>query len=370
MKKIGIITLMHGFNYGGMLQCYALQKIVQGFGMETQIIDYPMSPRRRKFRQLSNCLGQTTARWLEKIFWQRRLSKPLTKLFENFRQQELQLSQPIASRSALTCLSRQYDAIIVGSDQVWSQLWYTPEYFLDFAAPGVHKISYAACAGTITNISASRQLQLTQKLKDFTAISVRNQMTQALVSDLTGIVPEITADPTLLLQWQALPKPVEILHDHYILLYAMSQDSFEKNRDHIRQLVNELKLPLVAIKSDVLQPWMEDFADCHWLNPGVFDWVAAFQHADYIFTDSFHGTLFAANNRKPLWNYIGKQRSFERVAYIACRYHLLSAYCEPDEVLKNLELQRNPDYYDKVHSAIAEHRQFSMDWLRQKIAMG
>lgn len=367
MKKIGIITLMHGFNYGGMLQCYALQQTLRELGNETEVIDYPMSPRRRQLRRISGCLGDAGARQLEKLVWQLRPERKLFQKFEQFRRQDLKLSKRINTPSELAGLSKKYDKIVVGSDQVWNQSWYTPEYFLRFAAPEVQKISYAACCGAAALVPPERRPELVRALGDFDRISVRNEMTRDFVRDLTGAVPDIVADPTVLPTWRSYAKPPAIPYSNYILWYAMSRDSYDRNRQHILRLAAELALPLVIVRSDVLQPWLSEPGHFEWRNPDIFDWIGAFEHADYVFTDSFHGSIFAALNRKPLWNYIGRQHSFERVAYIANRYQLLAAYCQPEEVISSLASQQQSPYYDAVHHALAVHRQFSLGWLRQAI---
>ena len=40
MKKIGLITIHDTFNYGSLLQTYALYKAIESLGVEIELIDY------------------------------------------------------------------------------------------------------------------------------------------------------------------------------------------------------------------------------------------------------------------------------------------------------------------------------------------
>ena len=369
MQKIGIMTLMHGFNYGGMLQCYALQEVLRELGFEIEVIDYPPSPRQRLFRRLSSsCLPSKVINTLEGQLWFLKRRKKLWRKFEDFRNKELHLSKRINSRAELKELSQSYDIVLVGSDQVWNQSWFTPEYFLDFPSPGIKRIAYAACCGAEFPIPEARRTRLMDDLKKFDNISVRNEMTLRFVQDQIGISPFIAADPTLLRNWKNLEKPLDIPYEKYILVYILSEKVMGEKQTIIKELARQLNLPIVAVHSDVLQPWFPSFADFELHNPGVFEWMAAFQHAEFVFTDSFHGTIFAVLNQKPLWNCIGRCHSFERIAYAVSRYHIQQAYCNPNEVIDHLEAQKvDPSYYKQVLLAVKEHRSESLHWLQKAL---
>lgn len=357
MQRTGIITLMSGYNYGGMLQCFALQETLRQLGGIPEVINYPISSKRRLLRRWGGRPATALAAWMG-------AERKLYGKFETFRRRELQLSRPVNTHAELARLSEEYSAVIAGSDQIWNQSWYAPEYYLDFAAPGVRRIAYAACCGADLPFPAWRRRELEKNLQAFDRISVRNRMTRDFVRNLTGGDPAVVADPTVLFDWPESPRPAG-LPERYILLYAMSRNSFQLRREKLEKLAAELRLPLVAVYSDVLSPWLAEYGGERLVNPNVMEWMGALRHAECVFTDSFHGTVFALRNRKPLWNYIGSCRSFERIVDIVERYGIGIAYCEPEEVLRSLEAQRVPAYYTAVEKSVAAHREFSLNWLRK-----
>lgn len=359
MAKIGIVTLIHSVNYGGILQSFALLEELRARNHEVDLIDTAMSSRRRLVRF---CGGTALERWLFGLGARRRLCGH----FSAFEYAHLRFSPMADSFAALRRLSADYDVLIAGSDQIWNQSWYLPAFFLDFAAPGVRRVAYAACCGAKLPIPETRRRKLLRDLQAFDRISVRNRASADFVRDLTGIEPPITADPTILHRWSRISH-AKGLPDRYILLYPMSEKVFREKREAILGLAAALRLPLVTIHSQVLSPWLGDFGDVQLIDPEIEQWIAAFQNAEYVFTDSFHGTVFSLLNHKPLWNYIGKNHSFERIAYLVEHYGIDSACCAPSAVLENLERQRAKDYYSVVDDAIKEHRRRSLLFLEEAI---
>lgn len=219
------------------------------------------------------------------------------------------------------------------------------------------KVSYAACFGH-SNQLGLHQRQVGDWLAAFDLLSVRNTMSQAMVKKLCRRESQIVADPTLLCDVNILASNPELPYKQYALLYALSRDRFEKLSCQFAQFRKELELPIVAIKSDVLQPWPINGIDYEIPNPGIEQWLGLFRDAAFILTDSFHGTLYAVKNQVPFLNYIGSSRSRERVAYVVDRYALHAGYPP------NLRDSLNPVFdFEPINREIQSHVAESMDFL-------
>ncbi len=329
--RIGILTLMHGYNYGGVLQCYGVKRALECQGHNVEVIDFHPRPGWRKARHIAGYLGSVGERLAVDLISAKKYGKQIHRSFQDFRRNRLNLSPPCNSTADLQRLMQRYDAMVVGSDQVWNLDWAIPEYFFSFANDYQGKLfSYAACFGH--RKQSSEVLEAAGSwLTRFDAISVRNGMSQSIVKNASKRDSMIVADPTLLVSFDDMVEAPELPFDDYILLYALSNARYHDAIDHLKAIATKKDLPIVAVQSDVLQNWDMSAADYCVKNPSVEQWLGLFQNACFVLTDSFHGTLFSIKNHVPFLNYIGTATSSERVAYVAQRYGLANGYYPPDQ---------------------------------------
>lgn len=357
--RVGILTLMHGYNYGGLLQCFSLQQALENLGHQVEIIDYHPRPGWRKLRRFGGWFGSIGDKLIVDGASAHKYKSEVHAKFQGFRRTHLKLSSPCNTLNGLRRLMTRYDAMVVGSDQVWNLDWTIPEYFFSFATgyKGL-LISYAACCGH--RVKAEQDLDdIGRWLERLDAISVRNTMTQKFVKKSCGRDSIIVVDPTLLIDLSELASPPPVpFDDNYILLYGLSEGRYRKAIDSIKSIATEKGLPVVAIKSDILQDWDMSAMDYCLENPSLEEWLWMFQNATLVLTDSFHGTLFSIKNRVPFVNYIGKATSSERVAYIAHRYGLSEGYCSPDSIKYALEQD-----FDAIMRHVTQHVNDSKDFL-------
>ena len=197
--KIGIVTFFCVPNYGAMLQAYALWHYLEDRGHEVEFIDYSFGNTRRM--PLWKCFfSRNIANWIGMV------RKKLA-LRAQFEITQFSASFPRTKRvstfSELLELGKRFDAIIVGSDQMWNPLWCSksslPIVLLDFAAEKVKRISYAVSFGT-REWQKEQNAELAGKLlRRFDAISVREKSGAELVHSLSGRNDaQILLDPTLL----------------------------------------------------------------------------------------------------------------------------------------------------------------------------
>lgn len=287
IKKIGIVTWHYYQNYGSQLQAYGLLKTLRDMGYEARILNY-RSPKYDR----SNLLK----RFVEKIalifpmsFWDNvfpRLKLPERRFRKIYN--ETKISH---SAEDLEHISREFDAIICGSDQIWAPNVFNPVYLLNFVPKGIRKVSYAASIGldSIPDVLVSQYNSL---LSSFNAVSVREKQGARILKELCGIDSEVVLDPTLLVDaahWSSISVTPQLSNSPYIFCYFLKEDhQYSKAVINYAQ-ANGLRIIAVsANKSD--SQWARTY---NYSDVGPREFLGLIKGADSVFTDSYHGTIFS-----------------------------------------------------------------------------
>jgi len=291
MSKIAILTLMYkNYNYGGVLQAYALQKKLQIMGYDSEQIKYEKELTYNKAKKSINLINRVCVflvRFIlkEKLFLRKRK-------FDLFIDRNIKSSLPF-TKSQLVKENTNYNAFVVGSDQVWNPNWIDSTYFLDFVKPSVKKISYAASIG-VSSIPDEKQQFYYNNLKSFDALSVREIYGQKELSQILDKPVYKVADPTLLLsgdQWKNISKDIE-LNEDYIFCYFLGAN--RKTHKIVSEVSKRLGLKIVSL------PYLTGlsnagffFGDIRLYSVGPDEFLGLIKNAKYIITDSFHGCVFS-----------------------------------------------------------------------------
>ena len=299
--KIGTLTFHNAANYGAVLQTYALIKVLQALGVESEVINYlsPFNEKRFRKKPLRNYLKP---RELYNVIFNNSYQKYNNEIFHNFVAEFIPLSDDVySSQTDLKNVENNYDAIIVGSDQIWNLACTEGDdsFFLPFVKNTSKKNSYAASFG-FTEIIPSQREKYASLLHDFNNISVREDEGVTIVRELCGHEAVKVEDPTILLN----EKDWGIIADYskcplgceYLLLYLMSEDKdiirFAQNyaRKHSLNIVYITQRFMKRIKKAI---YLRDVTPCQW--------VGLFLKANTIVTNSFHGSAFAVNFKKNMF---------------------------------------------------------------------
>lgn len=306
--KIGIFTLYGSTNYGGALQTYALTKVLQSQGHNVEIIRHvndstPLS-RIRKFLGIITSYSFRQFPALIKEFIRRKqqrhedyISSSKKEAFEKFYQSHLSFS-PRLNQADLPAYISDFDVIITGSDQVWTDVYsnYLPLFFEGLEAHSLKKISYAACSAHSKAPLYNRE-KLKKLIKNFDGISVRDETTKKLINHL-GRTEDVTivCDPTILYPFEeALCKRDK---GSYILCYVLGGEPAEGHKEYlnrIRQAHGNLPIIAVSTTNPSIHPYVDTVLDS--TNP--FEWVDLIAHATCVYTDSFHAVIFSLKFNTP-----------------------------------------------------------------------
>ena len=298
--KIGILTFHCAHNYGAVLQAYALQQYLISLGHNVEIINIVPSflkgyskrawlkcvTIRHPYRILKNLHSESKLYKLRKKRWQ---------AFDSFIKNELYLSHE------QNIIPDKYDAYIVGSDQVWNSKitkGLFPPYFCSFPFPKGKRIylSYAASMESI-QLSNFEKEQYRHLLKNFDYIGVREQELINVIAPLTEKKVHLTIDPTLLLDgdiWNKLAfRP--LIKGKYVLLYRVWNDFNSRN-------IAKLWANSNGAKVIELVSWLDSNTNNNLFQAASpLQFVTLFKYADYIITDSFHGTSFSIIFKKDFY---------------------------------------------------------------------
>ncbi len=303
-KKVGIITFHAAHNYGSSLQSYALKTIYTSLGVKSQIINFRTPAQKDQYTPLTKRKGFKYI--LKNAFfllnYKKRKEKYIT--FENFISTYLTEHQPeYYSLEQLTATPPDYDLYICGSDQIWNTRPNDASmaYFLPFT--NGKKASYAPSFGPIGNITNKEEIS--QYLKSFDMLSVRELRGQELVKEMTGTEAPILVDPTVLLkseQWDILSRE-RLVSGEYIFFYSLF--STRAMIREVREISRQLKLPVVVSNISNQNDLLTGFI--HKTNAGPREFLSLVKHAKLVITSSFHGSVFSILYNKPFLVYNGLQ---------------------------------------------------------------
>ena len=312
MKRVNIITFYNAKNHGAFLQAYALMKFLRINGYDVSFKGMKIEHEKVEdeyISQLNSILEES-----QKLF-------------------------------PLDWSNDDYDISIVGSDEVFNfnnRTYSKFPYFNGSNLDSERIISYAA------SIGAANYKKLILKhffkycnLRKFDAISVRDKRTEAFVKYFYKKNIYVDVDPTLLVNFDSdmiIPK-----FRNYVLVYTYGMKN--EHIQYIKRFAKEKGLEIVATG-----------AYCSWCEKNLavspFEWVGLVKYADYIFTSTFHGTIFSLKYQK---QFVALVDNAKKVKELLEMFGLSERYCQTinsneiaDLVETKIDYNKlNLDYYIK-----------------------
>ncbi len=317
--KIAILTLPLHANYGGIIQNYALQVALQRMGHEVSTINLKKAP-----------LGKKYDVPLLKMLSQLRKSKAKQHV-RRFISEHISLTAPVRTKKELRNFDfSEYGAVIVGSDQVWRACYAYPDiyaYFLDFVhAPSIRKIAYSVSFGVDKAEYTPEQSHVCGEcVRDFDMVTVREKSALALIRDIyqweCKKPPVQTLDPTMLLRREDYLQVSSAYIDEENVggLFYYVLDMTEEKRNAINKLSAELGVKPFTVNRKSRR-WYDKLEDR--MVPPLEEWLMAFHKARYVFTDSFHGSVFSIIFNKDFIAYGNRKRGMSRFHSLMEQFNL------------------------------------------------
>jgi len=355
---VAIHGLWYGNNYGSIITYYSLSKVLDKLG--------------KTYAMIRNPLGRDIdIDSLER-------SHPLRFAKEKYKVTKL---RPL---SRLSELNEFFDAFLIGSDQMWNYHLsrpYKQSYFLDFVSDDKIKVAYATSFGKDTYIGPPEEKVITDKnLKRFDAVSVRDDFSKRICEEDFGTHAELVLDPVFLCDVEKYDELISeavnfSIDEEYIFAYVL--DPNPKIGASIQKIAEESGRKVIVVfnqSGDKIK--FRDALNINndnvmfMLNPTVKEWLYLFKNAQFVVTDSFHGSCFSIIFRRPFIVMKNNGRGGSRFPYLLGGFGLLDRMVESPEAIAEKYTQAvngDPIDYESVYKKIDAEKARSLEWLKNAL---
>lgn len=292
--KVGIITFHRAWNYGAVLQCYALQETIKNLGHDVQVIDY-RQPAIEKCYQTFSLKGSIKAllkpgKYNEQGFLYR---NRIRKEFTDFRDRFFDLTAPCTQSS----IPDDFDVYIIGSDQLWvpnlTGGYFDDVYLGNFERAKHSRVLGYAISTNANSVSAMSPKEIDEINRNFSALSLRESSIADLLKKRVNCDIHVDLDPTLLLNkssWLPVVNGAQKkIENVYMITYhlpgrynALDKQEFMRRASII---ANRQNLKIIDLST---------------FRYSVSDFVSLISNASLVLTSSFHATVFSLIFNRPL----------------------------------------------------------------------
>ncbi len=361
---VGILTYHHAINYGAVLQAYALKTALDDLGAGGSVINYTNLKMQKEAKPFRISKASSAKDKLLTVFRFPMRAKTVRR-FRRFGKEYLNLSGGLISTAdELRALESKYDSFITGSDQVFNYNGTGEDYnyYLAFTDKKEKKIGYAPSFG-LSEIDAAHRERISALLREFHALSVREEKGQEIVRDLLGEDAPMVCDPTFLLdkeRWSALAVAPKIKKP-YVLVYSFGSKHLEgiakRFADEIGGIVVNINRALPTLGTRGVK---NAYA------PGPREFLGLIQNAECVVTNSFHGMALSILLEKEFYgftnSYAGAAATNERFKTFDKVLGLGDRIFSPAKVPG-----RSPIDYRTVNEKISPFREASITYLKNAL---
>ena len=345
--KVGIVGWWYNLNYGGTLTYYALNYAVKKLGYSVLMV--------KRSSNIDTIPNENTV--------------PM-----KFAKKHYNCSRYYTARE-LHWINYSCHAFISGSDQLWNpylEAYTGSEFFLSFVNRHNLKLSYASSFGNVDTLLQNYVDKYKPFLKRFNGISVREDYAVDLCKQYLDVDAVQVCDPIFLCDIEEYKKIGEKsklkFSERFLLNFLLDPDEekikacrFVQKKLGIENYENFTDLQNVEEKERNFQG-----ENVH-INAEIEDFVKAYSCAEFVITDSFHGTCLAVIFNKPFISIGNHERGIKRfislLKWLGLKERLVFA---PAEINLRLELLESIDFTE-VNRVIEESQKKGYEWLYGKL---
>lgn len=361
--KVGLVPLLYDeYNYGGVLQFYALQKVLNNHNIESDIIFF----NNDEIITQPKLSGIKKLVYNFKIFAFKVLRRKSTNTLNNkmlTRKQKIDQFKKKYYNQTLnenSISEKDYDAFICGSDQIWNPGWARRRAFLEFVPDDTKKIIYAASLGC-ESLSNAQKEQYKWRIERLQNVSVREETGKVILDEfIENKDIKLVLDPTLLLlpnEWLEIVK--EPNEKNYIFTYFLGK--YDDKIKFIREFAEKHQLKIINIpfasgeKLDKV-----DFGDIKIIDADPGEFIGLIKNAEYIFTDSFHACVFSVLFQKDFFAFQrdNNGRMQGRIKTLLHNFELPNRFITTETDLSSMSIN-----YEKNEALQKQLRKDSLDFL-------
>lgn len=346
--KIGIVTFHASLNCGSMLQAYALQEILrEKYNQDVEIINFSSKGQRQMYSLIDTRLRPRVIKRNLRILPYIQDFRIQKKDYKKFMDEYFLLTpKEYRKNKELFELEERYDILVAGGDQVWNIMCrdFDLAYFLNFSN-SAKKVSFSPSLGAVNINKATKKKQIYKMyLEKFDYISVREPNGKKWLEELLDKEVNIIADPTILLTSDEWIKKIktEPIKESYIFYYAFNYSNNELN-NALQRIAKKLKTKIYVFDR-------KEWNICH-LNKfgielyptcGPVAFLSLMKSAQFIVTDSFHGTVFSILFNKKFANCkhdVNQDKDDDRSSSLLAELSLSNRYVLANQITEKNLLQ-------------------------------
>lgn len=380
--RVGIMSMQRIYNYGSFLQAYALKTRIEQLGHSVEFVDYVIEPclitGTEGTNKTINTSGKRTYSHLRSLAGRmyRLFDKDRRRIYENGKSYEAWEKRfkseffPLLDLKEEKNYHPEVDVLVIGSDEVFnclqtnSAVGFSLDLFGKDNRAG-KTITYAASFGN-TTLEGLKKYKvdntISSLLKDLSDISVRDRNSGLIVEELTERKVKYHLDPVFIYDFKnEMNYPIEDVP--YMVVYAYSGRINEKEKVEIVKFAKSHNLKLLALGG------VHDFCD-EYINANPFEMLQYMKNAQYVVTDTFHGTVFSIKFNKQFatisrQGHEGVYGNQEKIEDLLRRFELESRLLGKPSDLRGL-LEREIDYV-AINGKIEREVQSSLLYLENNI---
>lgn len=370
--KIAILTLPLHTNYGGILQCYALQTVLERMGHEVFVLDeenWTSYPKMSLLSRVLLFLKRFVKSYIlgkESKFYGGKSETQI--ILEHTRSFIVRYIHLLKFKSLGNIKEREFNVLIVGSDQIWRPSYYKniENAYLNFAKSwsNIRRIAYAVSFGSDKwEYSLEQTLQCRDLVSLFNAVSVREDSGITLCREYLHIDAVQVLDPVFLLKQSDF---LQLLKNNEIEkkgVFCYILDKSEEKELLVKDIIGKLNWKPFYVATD-LPPRHAPFEER--IRPPVEDWIMAFCSADFVITDSFHGCVFSILFNKPFLVLSNIDRGMTRLESLLSTFSLQERLVtsKTEDIIKIVSSDIN---WNAINLHLEKLRQSSYLFLRSYI---
>ncbi len=366
--KIGILTFHRAYNYGAMLQAYALHHVLVQKGHDVEFISYRQSKIENAYKiwlwtynKSRGPLYNLKSLLSNILTIPRRIKR--RKSFNKFSHKYLPETRKY-SRKDLLSEELNYDAVFFGSDQIWTTRFlgtFDDIYWGNIHIKDGYKIAYAPSM-ELTTLSETEKNYIKQHINNFDSLSARETYTANLLEYITGQSVQAVVDPTLLCKFDdyksLISSSKHIPSYPYVLVYQVGH--FKQVREIAQNVANQLCCEIIEIGDRIYLHKDSTYKDTY----GPEDFVALIANATFVISCSFHGTVFSVNFHKPFYSVLIPGLDLRAKSFLTQINLLECGIRNADEIDINSVMTIN---YNEVDIVLDKLRCSSMAYINQSL---
>lgn len=363
-RKIGLLTMPILDNYGGIIQIAALYHIIEKYGFQPVLINkrYNQSKVKTILKFLiENNPFYNFYDYNNSVTRKKNLIK-ITSFIDSY---FVNKSKPLYNQKDVENFSKNVDAVIVGSDQVWRYAYVKnnyKHYFLNFVDDKTDKIAYAASFGvdywegnekTVTDVKSL--------LKNFKAVGVREDIGEVICKNTFDYDnAKQVLDPTLLPNidfYNSLIAKEKISKKVSLFNYVL--DRSEAKQNIVKNIASKkgLEINVIGLSNNIKNE----------IKPSLAEWLYHFKNSDFVVTDSFHGTVFSIIFNKQFIAIGNKTRGIARFTSLLNIFGLESRLVFEEELNSLDNIIENKIDYSSVNEILSKEREKSLNFLLESL---